>query len=256
MKVRFLGAHTTESRSTRLSGLLIDDILALDAGGLTSSLTFAEQLRLKAVLITHQHYDHIRDVPALGMTLFLNNATIDVYSLPSVRDALACHLLNGEIYPDFFKATEGKATIDFHPVEPYHEIQLEGYSVLPLPLAHSVPAVGYQVTSADGKKLFYAGDTGPGMAHCWQHCSPRLLIVEVTASNRYTDYGREAGHLTPNLLKEELIGFQKIRGYLPMVITVHMNPALETEIEAELAAVARELGTSISLAGEGRQLSL
>jgi ribonuclease BN (tRNA processing enzyme) len=251
LKVRFLGAHTTESRNTKLSGLLIDDVLALDVGGLTSSLTFTEQLKLKAVLITHQHYDHIRDMPALGMTLFLNNVTIDVYSLPSVRDALACHLLNGDIYPDFFKAT-----IHFHPVEPYRETKLEGYSVLPLPLEHSVPAVGYQVTSADGKKLFYTGDAGPGMAHCWQHCSPQLLVVEVTTSDRYQDFGREAGHLTPNLLKEELISFQKIRGYLPRVITVHMNPALEAEIKAELAGVSGELGASISLASEGRQLSL
>ena len=45
MKIEFLGAHTTETRSTRLSSLLIDDVLALDAGGLTSSLSLAEQLK-------------------------------------------------------------------------------------------------------------------------------------------------------------------------------------------------------------------
>jgi hypothetical protein len=35
-----------------------------------------------------------------------------------------------------------------------------------------------------------------------------------------------------------------------------MNPALEAEIEAELAVVARELGNLITLAYEGRQLYL
>lgn len=256
MKIKFLGAHNTESQATRLSGLLIDDILALDAGGLTSGLSFAQQLKLKAVLITHQHYDHIRDIPALGMTLFLNNASIDVYSLPSVGDALARHLLNGELYPEFLQESGGKATLNFHAVEPYREIQIEGYSVLPLPLNHSVPAVGYRVVSGEGKELFYTGDAGPGMAHCWRHTSPRLLIAEVTASDRYIEFGREAGHLTPGLLKEELISFRRIKGYLPEVITVHMSPALEAEIKAELAVVARELGTSISLASKSRQISL
>jgi len=35
-----------------------------------------------------------------------------------------------------------------------------------------------------------------------------------------------------------------------------MNPALEAEIGAELAGVAEELGCDISLAYEGREISL
>ncbi len=40
MNIRVLGAHNTESRTTRYMSLLVDGILALDAGGLTSSLSF------------------------------------------------------------------------------------------------------------------------------------------------------------------------------------------------------------------------
>jgi ribonuclease BN (tRNA processing enzyme) len=256
MKVRFLGAHNCESQGTKLVSLLIDDILALDAGGLTSSLTFSEQLKLRAILLTHQHYDHIKDIPLIAMNLFLNQATIDVYSILPVRDAISSHQLNGDLYPRFLEQPEGTETINFHVVEPYQEIQIEGYSVLPLPLSHSVPTVGYHITSNDGKKLFYTGDTGPGLAHCWEYISPNLLVIEVTASNRFGEFGREKGHLTPSLLKEELISFQRVKGYLPQVIAVHMNPNLEAEIEAELTAVAKELGNSITLAYEGRKLSL
>lgn len=63
MRIRFLGAHNTETLTTRLSGLLVDQALALDAGSLTASLTLSQQLSLKGVLLTHQHYDHIRDIP-------------------------------------------------------------------------------------------------------------------------------------------------------------------------------------------------
>ncbi len=256
MKIEFLGAHTTETRSTRLSSLLIDDVLALDAGGLTSSLSLAEQLKIGAILITHQHYDHIRDIPVIAMNLFLNGATVDVYSIAPVRDAISNCLLNGDLYSKFLEKPKGKPTIRFHTVKPYQAVEIEGYSVLAVPVAHSVPTVGYQVASADGKKVFYTGDTGPGLADCWQYVSPQLLVIEVTASDRYLEFSRESQHLTPSLLREELVSFQRVKGYLPEVITVHMNPALEVEIEAELAVVARELGNLITLAYEGRQLYL
>jgi ribonuclease BN (tRNA processing enzyme) len=256
MKIIFLGAHNTESLSTKLVSLLIDDVLALDAGGLTSSLSFPEQLKLKAILLTHQHYDHIRDISAIAMNLFLRQATIDVYSIPSVYEAIDSHQLNGDIYPRFLGQSNGEETVRFHTVEPYKEIQIEGYSVLPVPVVHAVTAVGYQVTSPDGSAVLYTGDTGPGLSHLWRYISPRLIITEVTAPDRYSEFGREKGHLTPGLLKAELLGFQKIKGYLPEVIAVHMNPALEPEIGAELAAVAEELGNSITLAYEGRQILL
>ena len=256
MKISFLGAHNTESKGTKLVSLLIDDILALDAGGLTSSLSFARQLKLRAVLLSHQHYDHIKDIPLLGMNLFLNNASIDVYSIPSVYESLTNYLLNDNLYPKFLEEAEGGATIKFHIVKPYQEFKIEGYSILPLPVAHAVPAVGYQITSVDAKIVFYAGDTGPGLADCWQYISPRLIIIEVTAANKFEQFGREKGHLTPGLLKEELLGFQKAKGYLPDVVTVHMNPGLESEIGAELAVIAEELGNSINLAYEGMKIEL
>lgn len=256
MKIGFLGAHNTESRNAKLVSLLVDDILALDCGGLTSSLSFAEQLKLRAVLLSHQHYDHIKDIPLLGMNFFLNNASIDVYSIPSVYEKIKNYLLNEDLYPRFLEETEGGATIRFHTVEPYREFKIDDYSILPLPVAHSVPAVGYQITSVNGKAVFYTGDTGPGLVDCWQHISPRLIIIEVTAPNRYIQFGREKGHLTPGLLKEELLDFQRIKDYLPDVVTVHMNPSLESEIEAELAVTARELGNSIKLAHEGMTIEL
>ncbi len=78
MRIKLLGAHNTESLETRMSGLVIDDVLALDAGGLTSSLTLAAQQELKAVLVTHQHYDHIRDIPALAINLYASGKTIPI----------------------------------------------------------------------------------------------------------------------------------------------------------------------------------
>jgi ribonuclease BN (tRNA processing enzyme) len=256
MKIRFLGAHNTESQTTRLLSIVVDDRLALDAGGLTGGLSFDEQLGLKAVLLTHSHYDHIRDIPMLAMNLYLRESGVDVYATASVREALDKYLLNGQLYPSFFEKPPEKPILNFHAVEPYKAVTIEGYTVIAVPVSHAVPAVGYQLTSKAGKSLFYSGDTGPGLEDVWRHVSPELLIIEVTASSKYNDFGRESKHLTPDLLREELISFREINGYLPRVLTVHMNPGMEKEIEAEIAALAAELDCSIELAAEGRELEL
>lgn len=256
MNIKVLGAHNCESQDSKFICLLIDDILAIDAGGLTVSLSFPAQQRLKAILLTHQHYDHIKDIPALAMNLFLQGTSINIYSIQPVYDALSTHLLNRKLYPNFLEQPQKESTITFTIIEPLKTKQVEGYSILAIPVNHSVPTVGYQVTSSDGKVAFYTGDTGPGLTDCWQSVSPQLLITEVTAPNSYEEFAKESGHLTPSLLKQELVSFREIKGYLPQVVVVHMNPKLEKEIEAEVAAVAEALNNSITLAYEGMQLHL
>jgi len=256
MNIQVLGAHNCESQNSKFISLLIDDTLVVDAGGLTSSLSFAAQQKLKAILLTHQHYDHIRDVPAIAMNFYLCGATINIYSTQPVYNALTTYLLDGKLYPKFLEQPQENPTIKFTLIEPYQTEQIEGYSVLAVRVNHAVPTVGYQITSPDGKVLFYTGDTGPGLAGCWENVSPQLLITEVTATNRYEEFAKESGHLTPSLLKQELTSFQGIKGYLPQIVVVHMNPELEREIETEIAAVAQALNNSITLAYEGMQLYL
>jgi len=255
MKIRFLGAHNYETKDTRLVSLLIDDVLAIDVGGLSSSLSFEEQCKIKAVLLTHQHYDHVRDIPTLAMNLFLGGANTTVYSIPAVLDVLDKHLLNEVIYPDFRRRPPDKPTIKFSVVEPNKSQTILGYDVLAVPVKHGVPTVGYQL-SADGKSFFYTGDTGPGLAECWEKVAPQLLIIEVTGSNKFTEWARGGRHLTPSLLERELEGFGKLKGYLPRIIIVHMSPHLEKDIVVEVGAVAKNLNASITLAHEGMEINL
>jgi ribonuclease BN (tRNA processing enzyme) len=256
MHIQVLGAHNCESKESKLVTILIDGILALDAGALTTSLSFEDQLKLKAILLTHQHYDHIRDIPAIGMNALLHETTINVYSIPAVRDALGTYLLNGKIYPDFLSRPHGNPTIKFTAIEPNRAESIEGYGILALEVNHSAPAVGYQVSSPDNKAIFYTGDAGPGLTDCWRRVSPQLLIIEVTAPDRYEEFAKEAGHFTPSLLKQELDGFRELKGYLPQVVAVHMNPGQEREIKADLDMTAKSLNGSIVLAYEGMTIHL
>lgn len=256
MQIEILGAHNIESQDSRLVSLLIDDVLAIEASALTSSLPFPAQQKLKAVLLTHQHYDHVRDIPALGMNFLLHENTIEIYSIQPVYEALAAHLLNDRLYPNFMERPPEKPIIQFKMVEPGRPESIAGYNVLPISVNHAVPTIGLQITSEDNKTLFYTSDTGPGLAECWHQVSPELLIIEVTACNKYEEFAYQSGHLTPALLQQELESFRDIKGYLPQVVLVHMNPLDEKIIEAEIAVVARSLNTPIQLGYEGMRIHL
>lgn len=256
MNIQILGAHNLESQNSRYVSLLIDDVLAIEAGALTSGLSFSAQQKLKAVLLSHQHYDHIRDIPALAMNFSVHKNTIEIYATQPVYEALSAYLLNGDLYPNFMARPPENPAIQFRVVEPGKPEQILSYSVLAVPVNHAVPTVGYQVTSADGQELFYTADTGPGLADCWRQISPRLLFIEVTAPNRLEEFACRTGHLTPALLQQELDSFREIKGYLPQVILLHVNPLREKEIENEIAGVARSLNTTIQFGYEGMRINL
>ena len=256
MNIQVLGAHNCESQNSRFISLLIDDTLAMDAGGLTSSLSFQAQQRIKAILLTHQHYDHIRDIPAIAMNFFLHGTTINIYSTQPVYEAISTHLLNIGLYPKFLEHPPQNPTIKFNILEPGETASILSYSVLPLRVNHSRFTVGYGITDTDGKTMFYTSDTGPGLTEVWQQVSPQLLIIETTVSNSYEDSAAETGHLTPSLLQKELESLRDIQGYLPQVILVHMNPLEEKKIEAEISEVAATLGASIQLGYEGIQIHI
>ena len=249
MKIRILGAHMFESKNTRLSSILIDDVLAVDAGGLTSTLSFDEQERVEHILLTHGHYDHIRDVPAIALKN--QHRTINVHSIQPALEVLTAHLINGIVYPKFTEwPSPEKPALKLNTKEPYKNVTAGSCEVLAVPVSHAVPSVGFQITDSQGKSIFFSGDTGPGLSSCWEHIAPQILIIETALSNKSEGIAPKPGHLCPSLLKQELVSFKKIRGYLPRVILTHMNPEVEEEIREESQRVADELEIGITLAYE------
>jgi len=256
MIIRFLGTHNAESKNTRLVSFLIDDVLAVEAGSLASELTFAEQSKIRAILLSHGHYDHIRAVPAFAF----NNSdrTTKVIATPKTLEILSSHLIDGVVYPKFTSEASflRKATVQLVPMKPFNRQNIEGYEVMVVPVQHNLDGVGFEITSGDGKTLFYTGDTGPGLSPIWGKISPQLLITDVTWPNGLVNAAKDAGHLCPEMLKEELIEFRRANDYLPKVVVIHLSPQHEPEVERELREVAKLLGISIEIAHESEELIL
>jgi len=256
--IQILGAHLAEVKGARLTSLLIDGALVVDAGGLTSALSLAEQKKIETVLLTHHHFDHTRDLVTLAANAgYYWRKQLTVYGLRYTLDIVTGCLLGGKMYTNFFEYPDKeKPTVILEAIEPYSKKTIAGYDVLAVPVKHSAPAVGYQITSSDGKSLFYTGDTTVGISECWQHISPKLLITEVAGPNKYADWLKKAGHLCAEFLKEELIQFRRLKGYLPRVIIIHIGNPYEQEIKEEVAEVAQELEADISLGYEDMKVTL
>ena len=255
MIIRFLGTHNAESKDTKLVSFLIDNVLAVDAGSLTSELTFTEQKKIKAILLSHGHYDHIRGVPAFAF----NNPdhTTKVYATSNTLKILSSHLVDGVIYPQFTKKIPfflEKPSLKYVALEPFKTVNIEGYKVFSLPVNHTINTIGFEITSKDGKKIFYTGDTGSGLSALWEHISSDLIIVDVTFPNKLENRAINSAHLCPKLLKKELIEFRRVKEYSPKVILIHLSPKYKEEIKKEVMDVAKELQLSINIAVEGEKI--
>lgn len=257
MEFRVLGGHQVDSAEGRPTSFLIDGCVALDAGGLTAALGIDEQLGIEHVVITHQHYDHIRDLGFLGLRLLQAGRQVEVHCSPVVHDLLRQTLLNPAIWLDFFAVpSPSRPTFLYRPVTSGEPFTAGACQFMPIDHhRHTVPVVAYEVTGANGKRLLYTGDTGPGIRDIWPRVHPDVLVTEVTYPNAEAEAAKY-GHLTPDLVEAELRAFRDAKGYLPRILICHVNQQNQAPVADELAAMARRLRASVECTSEGLRLVL
>jgi cAMP phosphodiesterase len=255
MHIRLLGVHQGESKTTKFISILVDEVLAIDAGSLTSGLTFDEQKKLTTILVTHCHYDHIKDIPMIAFNTMHTNQIL-VYCQADTREALESHIMNQSIWPKMYDIPRPDApSIRFCEVEAGRRFNINGYSVLPVSMKHAVPTVGYSVDH-NGKSFFFTSDTGGDCHQAWLQMKPDLIISEATLPNRLIADADAYGHLTPSKIERELRDFRALHGYVPHVIAVHIDPNHEAEVRAEIAEVAAQLDAPIEVGYEGMCIEL
>lgn len=247
MKIRVLGAHNLETPDTRHTCFLVDDRLAIDAGSLMSGLSDNEKDSLQSILLTHRHFDHVRDLPSLGLQTMYNGATVDVYALPHTLDALTTHLLDGLLYPNFtVRPTPDRPKYRLHPITPNRPFNVGGLEVLPIPVPHGAPAVGF-ILRKGSTTVAFTGDTGGGLQPFLANVPPPLLLfVEVTFSDSGEDRARSSRHLTPSLLGDELQSARQQGLPIPHIVAVHRDPRHEQAIIQQLAQLSKRLNVTIT----------
>ena len=131
MEIRVLGAHLAEEEGARLTSLLIDGVLVVDAGGITSALSLPEQKKIEAVLLTHYHFDHTRDLVTIAANAgYYWRKQLKVCGPRHTLDIVTDCLLGGKMYTNFFEYPDKeKPTVILEAVAPYSRKTIAGYDV-------------------------------------------------------------------------------------------------------------------------------
>lgn len=236
MKLRVLGCSGgIGGRSQRTTALLVDHDILIDAGTGLGELSIAELAVIDHVFLTHTHLDHIAALPLLIDTVAdRRNQPLTVYGTDSVLTILRNHIFNWAIWPDFSELpTPDAPFLRFETLPLGSHVQLGSRRITPLPVDHTVPAVGYWLDSGQGS-LVFSGDTGQCDA-LWRAVNRivnlRYLLVECAFSNRERELARISRHLCPDLLASEL---QKLERECEIYIT-HLKPG---QIELTMEEIA------------------
>jgi len=236
MIIKVLGCSGAEFPGHNPSSFLLDDRILFDAGSLTNILNEKKQLKVKHIFITHAHLDHVTGIPFLAENLVLKNRLhqVNIIGIPPVIKAIKRNLLNGTIWPDFTLIPDSRhGILKLIELKLKNSIRIDGYTITPYRVNHSVQAAGYLVEDKKERRFFYTGDTGPSDT-TWKEIGKKpihCLIIEVSFPNRMGGFAVKTGHLTPLLIKKEI---EKIKPRPERIYVSHMKPQFFKTIQSEI----------------------
>jgi CRP-like cAMP-binding protein/ribonuclease BN (tRNA processing enzyme) len=236
VEIKVLGCSGGKSPDHDLTSYLVDDVILIDTGAVSCSLSLEEQETITDILITHSHLDHI-----LGLAFLLDNThsarsrPVSVYAAEPTIKVIREHLLTPEIAP-YAAAEVERGLVNFHPIKMEVPFNLGRYEVEAFPVFHMAGSVGFRISDEEHTMVF-TGDTGQ-TDRLWNWIRHRggvdCLIAEASFPERMEALAKLSRHLTPASLVTSLqkAGLDQSRP----VHVVHLKPAFMDEMIAELAA--------------------
>ena len=237
MDLRVIGCHGGETPRHRTSSFVLDDRLAIDAGALTSGMELRAQCALEAVLVSHAHLDHIRDLATIADNRAQNQCKpLIIAGTKETIKLLQKHFFNGKLWPDFTKIpTVSKPTITYLVLKPEVKTKIAGFTVRSILVSHTIECCAFIVEAKDGA-IAYSGDTGP-TDRLWEVLNEvdnlKAMLMEVSFPNTEQRVATLSGHHTPQTLGPEMKKYKNAKE-LPTLL-YHIKPVFEGQVERECA---------------------
>jgi ribonuclease BN (tRNA processing enzyme) len=229
------GRATAEQR---LTCFLIDDCVAVDAGSLGLALNSDQRARVRDIIITHPHMDHIATLPIFIDDLFSElRQPIKVYATAEVIQLLERDVFNWNVYPRFSELKNDHGPVmEYVPIPTTGEFDVGHLKVSAVPVNHIVPTVGLVVS--DGQTtVAFSSDTAETQ-ELWNVINQTkhidALFIEASFPDAMAELAQVTLHFTPGSLKREL---EKLKHNGLDILAVHIKPAFRPKIIEELKAL-------------------
>lgn len=218
-----------------LSCFIINDSVSIDAGSLAMGTNLEQKQKIRNVVLTHAHLDHIAGLPLFIDDLFANlTEPIRIHAEKEVIEILERDIFNWDIYPRFSElSNENGAVMEYIAFERGREFCVRDLRFIAVGVNHKVPTVGFIVS--DEKTSFAISSDTAEMDEFWQEVNnvKRLdaLLIECAFPDQLYDLALVSHHLTPKILQSEIVKFKHAN--CPIFV-INLKPLYREEIVAQI----------------------
>jgi ribonuclease BN (tRNA processing enzyme) len=238
VNLEVLGGFGGESPECRMTCLLLNGRVALDAGSLSQALPIERQRGVQAIVLSHSHMDHTNSLPFFIENVFgKNDGAIDVYGSAATIYAIRKHLFNNDTWPDFTRIPNHLLpAVRFHELQAEVPVTIHGVRFTPIPVDHLVPTFGFLIEN-DGAAVLWSSDTGP-TERLWEIANAtaglQAICVDTSFDNALQQIADLSLHLTPASLAVEL---RKLDRTDVPILLHHLKPPCIEKIRQEVRAL-------------------
>lgn len=204
------------------------------------SVNALQRQRIRDVVLTHSHLDHIAGLPLFIDDLFTAlNQPVRIFASAAVIEVLERDVFNWSVYPRFSELTNDNGAvmeyIRFCNGEPFKVRHLTVHAV---EVNHKVPSSGF-IISDEKTSVALSGDTAE-MDGFWEEVNRTGNIAAVMLECAFPDEMQELAnlshHLTPSRIAAEL---SKCKVDCPIYI-VNIKPMYRDRVIRQLARLRIE----------------
>ena len=222
----------------RLTCFLIDESVAVDAGSIALALTTEQRQKVRDIIVTHPHMDHIASLPIFVDDLFGElTEPIRIHATEEVVGLLERDVFNDNVYPRFAELRNQHGPVmEYVPFRVGEEFRVAHLRATAVDVNHIVPTVGLVVT--DGRStVAFSSDTA-ATDELWSLINKtrnlNALFIEASFPNSMHELAKASKHLTPQTMAEELT---KLSHNGIDILAVHLKPAYRPTLLKEIHAL-------------------